>query len=107
MEKLCYCCLVVQLSLTLQLHGMLASQDPLFMEFPSQKYWSGLPFLSLEDLPDPGTEPSFTVPSALQVNSLPQEPPEKPKMSGMGFSGNTKRSVFGHQPEYNTYLLKD
>ena len=46
-------------------------QAPLSMKFPRQKYWSGLPFLFLEDLPDPGTEPSCTVSSALQVNSLP------------------------------------
>ena len=27
------------------------------MEFFRQEYWSGLPFPSLEDLPDPGIEP--------------------------------------------------
>ena len=27
------------------------------MEFSRQEYWSGLPFLSPGDLPDPGTEP--------------------------------------------------
>ena len=34
-----------------------ACQAPLFMEFPRQKYWSGLPFPSLGNLPDPGIEP--------------------------------------------------
>ena len=29
-------------------------QAPLFMGFPGQEYWSGLPFLSPGDLPDPG-----------------------------------------------------
>ena len=33
------------------------------------------------DLPDPGTEPRFP---ALQVNSLPSEPPGKPKNTGVG-----------------------
>ena len=33
-------------------------QTLLFMEFSRQEYWSGLPFLSPGDLPDPGTEPS-------------------------------------------------
>ena len=33
-----------------------ACQAPLFMEFPRQEYWSGLPFLSLEDLPDSGVK---------------------------------------------------
>ena len=34
-----------------------AYQAPLSMEFPSQEYWSQLPFLLLGDLPDPGIEP--------------------------------------------------
>ena len=34
-----------------------AHQAPLSMGFPRQEYWSGLPFPSLEDLPDPGLEP--------------------------------------------------
>ena len=29
------------------------------MGFPGQEYWSGLPFPSPGDLPDPGTEPTF------------------------------------------------
>ena len=33
-----------------------AYQAPLSMEFPRQEYWSGLPFLSPGDLPDPGIE---------------------------------------------------
>ena len=33
-------------------------QTLLSMEFSRQEYWSGLPFPSPEDLPDPGTEPS-------------------------------------------------
>ena len=32
-------------------------QAPLSMEFPRQENWSGLPFPSPEDLPDPGIEP--------------------------------------------------
>ena len=34
-----------------------AHQAPLSMEFSSQKYWSGLPFLSPGDLPHPEIEP--------------------------------------------------
>ena len=33
-----------------------AHQCPLSMEFSRQEYWSGLPFPSPEDLPDPGIE---------------------------------------------------
>ena len=40
-----------------------------------QEYWSGLPFPSPGDLPDPGMKPgSF----ALEVDSLLSEPPGKP-----------------------------
>ena len=45
------------------------------MEFSRQEYWSGLPFPSLEGLPDPGTEPRS---SKLQADALPPEPPGKP-----------------------------
>ena len=34
-----------------------AHQAPPSMEFSKQEYWSGLPFPSPEDLPDPGIEP--------------------------------------------------
>ena len=34
-----------------------AHQAPLCMGFPRQEYWSGLPFPSPGDLPDPGIQP--------------------------------------------------
>ena len=34
-----------------------ASQAPQSMEFSRQEYWSGLPFPSPGDLPNPGIEP--------------------------------------------------
>ena len=52
-----------------------AHQAPLSMGIFKQEYWSGLPFPSPGDLPDPGIEP---VSPALQVDSLPAEPSEKP-----------------------------
>ena len=45
-----------------------AHQAPLSMGFPRQNYWSGLPFPSPENLPDPGIE---SMSPALQVDSLP------------------------------------
>ena len=45
-------------------------QAPLFMGCSRQEYWSGLPFPSPGDLPNPGIEPVFT---ALQLDSLPTE----------------------------------
>ena len=41
------------------------------MGFSRQEYWSGLPFLSAGDLPDPGIEPASP---ALRADSLPSEP---------------------------------
>ena len=35
----------------------IAYQAPPFMELSRQEYWSGLPFPSPENLPDPGIEP--------------------------------------------------
>ena len=61
-----------------------ACQAPPFMGFSRQEYWSGLPFPSPEDLPDPGTEPESPVSSALQVDSLPAKPLRKPSLSVYG-----------------------
>ena len=44
------------------------------MGCPRQEYWSGLPFPSSGDLPDPGIEPGSP---AWQADALPSEPPGK------------------------------
>ena len=49
----------------------IAHQAPLSIGFSRQEYWSGLPFPSPGDLPDPGIEPGFPT---LQANALPSEP---------------------------------
>ena len=49
-----------------------AHQAPLSMDFSRQEYWSGLPFSSPGDLPDPGIKPRSP---ALQADSLLSEPP--------------------------------
>ena len=49
----------------------IAYQSPLSMAFSRQEYWSGFPFLSPGDLPDPGIEPGSP---SLQPDSLPSEP---------------------------------
>ena len=49
-------------------------QAPLSMGFSRQEYWSGLPFPSPGDLTDPGIKLRSP---ALQVDSLPSEPPGK------------------------------
>ena len=50
-------------------------QAPPSMGFSRQEYWSGLPFPSLEDIPNPGIEPVSPESPALQKDSLPSEPP--------------------------------
>ena len=51
-----------------------AYQAPLSMGFSRQEYWSGLPFLLLGTIPNPGTEPGSPV-----MWLLPSEPPRKSK----------------------------
>ena len=51
------------------------------MELSRPEYWSGSPFPSPGDLPNTGTEPRSPI---LQADSLPAEPPVKPKNIGMG-----------------------
>ena len=49
------------------------------MGFSRQEYWSGLPFPSPGELPNPGIE---SMSPALQMDSLLCEPPGKPLVSG-------------------------
>ena len=56
-----------------------AYQAPLSMGFSRQECWSGLPFPSLGDLPNPGIEPGSP---ALQADALPSEPPGNGLLKG-------------------------
>ena len=49
-----------------------ACRAPLYMGFPRQEYWSGLPFPSPENLPNPGMEPTY---SALADGFFTAKPP--------------------------------
>ena len=51
-----------------------AYQAPPSMGFSRQEYWSGLPFHSPGDLPDPGIEPGSPT---FQADALTSEPPGK------------------------------
>ena len=53
--------------------GLYPDRLPLSMGFSRQEYWSGLPFPSPGDLPNPGTECMSPVFPALQADSLPTE----------------------------------
>ena len=64
-----------------------AHQAPLSVGFSRQEYWSGLPFLSPGDLPDPGIEPLCTV---LQVDSLPSEPAGSPGWRSVDYKSQSQ-----------------
>ena len=68
--------------------------------FSRQECLSGLPCPAPEDLPNPGIEPRSP---ALQVDSLPSEPPRKPKNTGVG-SLSLLQGIFLTQ-EFNQRLL--
>ena len=53
----------------------IAYQASLSMGFSRQEYWSGLPFPSPGDLPDPGIEPRSP---ALEADALTSEPQGSP-----------------------------
>ena len=56
---------------SLRPHGLVAYQAPPSMGFSRQEYWSGLPFASPGDLPNPGIEPKSP---AFQADALTSEP---------------------------------
>ena len=87
-----------------------ALQAPLSMGFFRQEHWSGLPFLSPGNLPNPGTESGSPT---LQADSLLSEPSGKLKKSNpkmvsrwsssphcpqVGLGGQYHFSLWGSQP---------
>ena len=87
----------VQLFVT---HGLQPSRLPCPWGFSRLEYWSGLPCPPPGDLPSPGIEARSL---ALQADSLPGEPPGKPRKTGMG-SLSLLQSIFLTQ-ESNQRLL--
>ena len=67
-----------------------AHQGSLSMGFSRQEYWSGLPFPSPGDPPNPRMEPGSPV---LQVDSLPPEPPGKPTCFVLRTDGSVKEGM--------------
>ena len=58
-----------------------AHQVPLSLEFSRHEYWSGLPFSSPGDLPDPGIEPMSPASPALASGFFTSVSPGKPLFS--------------------------
>ena len=56
----------------------IARQAPPSIGFSRQEYWSGLPFPSPRDHPNPGIEPLSPASPAFTGGLFTTEPPEKP-----------------------------
>ena len=74
-----------------------AHQAPPSMEFSRQEYWSGLPFPSPGDLPNPGIEPGSP---ALWADALPSEPPGNltKAIIPLNISGHSKSDLAEQMP---------
>ena len=85
-----------------QIPWTVAHHAPLSMGFPRQEYWSGLPFPSSEDLPEPGIKPMSP---ALAGRFFTTEPPGKtgtnigaePGVPRVNFQGQTYSDI-SHSP---------
>ena len=73
-----------------------AHQAPQSMEFSRQEYWSGLPFPSPGDLPNPGIEPGSPT---MEADALTSEPAGKP------YSFYTTSSKPQTQKKHNTLFM--
>ena len=71
-------CPVIQLSQLFATLWTVGCQAPLSMEFSTQEYWSGLPFPTPGDLPDPGIEPASLASPALADRFFTTALPGKP-----------------------------
>ena len=81
MDTCVYMCSVTQLCPTLS--NPVDCNPTRFLypqDFPGKKYWSGLPFPPLGDLPDPGIEPEPLAPPALAGRFFTTGPAGKPQI---------------------------
>ena len=72
------CCVVLRHVCLSATPWTVARQAPLSKGFPRQEYWSGFPFPSPGDLPDPGTESRSLMSPALADGFFTIEPRGKP-----------------------------
>ena len=89
-----------------------AYHAPLSVGFSRQEYWSGLPFPSPGDLPNPGIEPGSP---ALQADALSSEPPGK-LLYSQGNHKQNEKTTYGlgenickwshqHGPSFQNILI--
>ena len=94
---------VAQSCLTLCDPWTVAYQAPLSMGFSRQEYWSGLPFPSPGDLPDPGIKPRSPT---LQVDALTSASPGKPQ-NQHGDPQNPQKALMAGTREQGDGVLWD
>ena len=70
---------------SLQPRGTVALKAPLSVGFSRKEYWSGLPFPSPEDFPDPGIETACPATPVLTGGVFTAEPPGKPQDDNRSF----------------------
>ena len=93
----CCCCWVTQLCPAfLQPPWTVAHQAPLSMGFSRQEYWSGLPFPSPGDLPDPGIKPE----SAALAGGFFTTEPGKAQTSQTTLKKKKKTNKLQNTPTY-------
>ena len=84
-----------------------AYQAPPSMGFSRQQCWSGLPFPSPGNLPDPGIKSGSP---ALQADALPSEPTGKPKIEGKGVrksDGKRQKAKATEESEVQKWELEE
>ena len=88
--------LVLKSSPTLVTSWTVAYQAPLSMRFPKEDYWREFLFPSPGYLPDSWVEPESP---ALQADSLPTEPPGKPKnlYTKQKYTHRHKKQMYSYQ----------
>ena len=84
-------CLVAQLCPTLRPRGLQPARLLCPWGFSRKEYWRGLPCPPPGDLPNPGIKPR---PTALQADSLPSEPPEKPNYTYINIPIHTHMDLY-------------
>ena len=82
------------------------------MGFSRQEHWSGLPFPSPRDLPDPGIEPESPALEADALTSVPRGKPERDQtdIKGLHYTWKTRIKKIHEvklykKMERNEYLL--
>ena len=80
MECVCMCVSVLSRVRPFATPWTTVHQAPLSMKLYRQQYWSGLPFPSAGDLPNPGIKPASPVSIALGGGFFTTTPPGKPNM---------------------------